>query len=98
MAASSPLGAPLGPDLEDSRIGERASLLLRLQMPQGSISWWATMSMYWSIRIGVSTAPDTEGIRRPGYWWLTGHARRALVPWSGDPGRIGIIGRVWRRR
>jgi hypothetical protein len=35
-----------------------------------------------TIRIGVPTAVDPEGATGPGYWWVTGTARPALVPTS----------------
>lgn len=35
-----------------------------------------------SIRVGVPTATDPEGLTGPGYWWITGHARPGLVPES----------------
>lgn len=38
------------------------------------------MGMTYTIRIGVPTAVDPEGITGPGYWWITGTARPALVP------------------
>ncbi len=34
------------------------------------------------IRIGVPTATDPEGKTGPGYWWVTGTARPALLPVS----------------
>ncbi len=35
-----------------------------------------------TIRIGVPTAVDPEGTTGPGYWWMTGTARPALLPTS----------------
>ena len=67
-------------------------------MPQGSMAWRVTMSMYWSNRVGIPTATDPEGITGPGNWWVTGHARPGLLPWPGDSRRVGLISRIRRRR
>jgi hypothetical protein len=35
-----------------------------------------------TIRIGIPTATDPEGITGPGNWWITGTARPGLMPVS----------------
>jgi hypothetical protein len=52
--------------------------------------------MSYSIRIGVPTAVDPAGETGPGYWWITGSARPALVPES-QRGAIRRAHRRWRR-
>ena len=38
--------------------------------------------MSYSIRVGLPTAADPAGETGPGYWWITGSARPALLPES----------------
>lgn len=38
------------------------------------------MSMHWSIRVGVPTASDPEGVTGSGLWWVTGSSRPAVLP------------------
>jgi hypothetical protein len=54
--------------------------------------------MSWSIRIGVPSAGDPEGITGPGSWWLTGSCCPAILPDGGERARAGRARRIFRLR